>query len=134
MYQNQQDKGFSVAIATVIIIVFNLGGGVGLVAGGTAGQLLYNRRKELMPLLCGLASIATTGPMYYLVNADIKAAGLGPTLGMAALAGVFAAMAAPNVRAAMLNVNGALGAAGARGGVRAGRPGWDSGVIVCGWW
>ncbi|GBF91667.1 MFS transporter [Raphidocelis subcapitata] len=100
-----QDKGFSVAIATVIIIVFNLGGGVGLVAGGAAGQLLYNRRKELMPLLCGLASICTTGPMYYLVNADIKAAGLGPTLAMAALAGLFSAVAAPNVRAAMLNVN-----------------------------
>jgi hypothetical protein len=52
----------------VIVIVFNLGGGVGLVAGGAAGQLLYNRKKELMPVLCAAANVAVTAPMYYLVR------------------------------------------------------------------
>jgi hypothetical protein len=50
------------------VIVFNLGGGVGLVAGGAAGQLLYNRRKELMPVLCAASNVAVTAPMYYLVG------------------------------------------------------------------
>jgi predicted MFS family arabinose efflux permease len=36
------NKGYSVEAATVIILMFGLGGGVGVIAGGAAGQLLYN--------------------------------------------------------------------------------------------
>jgi predicted MFS family arabinose efflux permease len=35
-------KGFSVELASTIILTFGLGSGVGVVAGGTAGQALYN--------------------------------------------------------------------------------------------
>jgi MFS family permease len=41
-----QEQGFSVQLATVVLTVFNIGGGAGLVGGGAAGQLLYNWRKE----------------------------------------------------------------------------------------
>jgi predicted MFS family arabinose efflux permease len=37
-----QEKGFSVQLSTVVILVFGLGGAVGVVAGGAGGQLLYN--------------------------------------------------------------------------------------------
>lgn len=36
------NKGFSVEMATVVILMFGLGGGAGVLAGGAAGQLLYN--------------------------------------------------------------------------------------------
>jgi predicted MFS family arabinose efflux permease len=38
-----QEKGFSVQMATVVILVFGLTGGGGVVAGGWAGQWMYNR-------------------------------------------------------------------------------------------
>lgn len=75
----------------------------------TAHTRSYNWRKEYMPVLCGICALAVPGPLYYIINADLQAAGLGATLAMAALAGLLAAIAAPNVRAALLNVNGALG-------------------------
>jgi predicted MFS family arabinose efflux permease len=36
------NKGYSVEMSTVIILLFGLGGGLGVLAGGAAGQLLYN--------------------------------------------------------------------------------------------
>eukprot|EP00878_Enallax_costatus_P045766 GHUV01055247.1.p1 GENE.GHUV01055247.1~~GHUV01055247.1.p1 ORF type:complete len:296 (+),score=80.51 GHUV01055247.1:482-1369(+) len=36
------NKGFSVELATVVILLFGIGCGVGVIAGGAAGQLLYN--------------------------------------------------------------------------------------------
>jgi predicted MFS family arabinose efflux permease len=36
------NKGYSVEMSTVIILLFGVGGGVGVLAGGAAGQLLYN--------------------------------------------------------------------------------------------
>lgn len=36
------NKGLSVELATVVILLFGIGCGVGVIAGGAAGQLLYN--------------------------------------------------------------------------------------------
>jgi predicted MFS family arabinose efflux permease len=36
------NKGYSVEMSTLIILLFGIGGGVGVLAGGAAGQLLYN--------------------------------------------------------------------------------------------
>ncbi|KAI8473562.1 MAG: major facilitator superfamily domain-containing protein, partial [Monoraphidium minutum] len=100
-----QEKGFSVQVATVVLLLFGIGGGVGIIAGGAAGQLLYNWRKEWMVVLSAVCIMAGVGPVYFLINADLKAAGLPATLAMAALAGIVVSVAAPNLRAAMLNVN-----------------------------
>jgi hypothetical protein len=35
-------KGFSVEVSTTIILLFGVGCAMGVVAGGTAGQALYN--------------------------------------------------------------------------------------------
>ena len=103
-----QDKGFSVPLATVAVLVFNLGGGAGLVAGAGAGQLLYNWRKEWMPLLCGLAVLLVPAPLAFMINGDLLHAGLPATLAVAAAAGALGMVSPPNMRAALLNVNGAL--------------------------
>lgn len=95
------------ALATAVIFVFNCGGGAGLVGGGTGGQLLYNRRKEWMLLMCGAALLCAPAAAYYIINVDLKAAGLGPTMVMAALLGFMGALPAPNLRAVGINVNGA---------------------------
>jgi len=101
-----QDKGFSISVATLVIVIFNIGGGAGLVGGGAFGQLLYNWKREWMLVMCGLCTLASPGPMYFLINADLQKAGLGITLTVALLAGFLSAASAPNVRAAVLNVNG----------------------------
>uniref|UniRef100_A0A383W382 Major facilitator superfamily (MFS) profile domain-containing protein n=1 Tax=Tetradesmus obliquus TaxID=3088 RepID=A0A383W382_TETOB len=99
------NKGFSVEMATVVILMFGLGGGVGVLAGGAAGQLLYNWRKEAMAVLTGVSVLAGVGPVYFLVNADLMAAGYASALLMSALAGFLVSMAGPNLRAIMINVN-----------------------------
>lgn len=46
-----QDKGLGVQQATAVLLAFGVGGAVGVVAGGSAGQWLYNRwvlQPELM--------------------------------------------------------------------------------------
>jgi hypothetical protein len=91
----------------VILVLFGVGSGVGIVGGGAAGQLLYNWRKETMPILCGLAAMGGIAPVYYLINADLQKAGLPAAMAMAFLAGVVSSVAAPNLRAAIINVNGA---------------------------
>ena len=37
------DKGFTVQAATLMLLLFGLGGGAGVVGGGALGQVLYNR-------------------------------------------------------------------------------------------
>lgn len=56
-------------------------------------------------MLSGASALAGIGPVYYLVNANLQAAGLGVTLFMALLAGLTVSLAGPNMRAIMLNVN-----------------------------
>lgn len=36
------NKGLTVELATVVVLLFGIGCGVGVIAGGAAGQLLYN--------------------------------------------------------------------------------------------
>jgi hypothetical protein len=101
-------------MATVILLLFGIGSAIGIIGGGALGQLVYNRRKEWMPVLAGLCVMAGIGPLYFLVNADLQVAGLGAAMAMSALAGIVSSVAAPNLRAAMLNVNGGpLGEGGA---------------------
>eukprot|EP00879_Flechtneria_rotunda_P006260 GHRR01006579.1.p1 GENE.GHRR01006579.1~~GHRR01006579.1.p1 ORF type:complete len:583 (+),score=156.80 GHRR01006579.1:972-2720(+) len=99
------NKGYTVELATVVLLLFGVGCAVGVIAGGAAGQLLYNWRKESMAVLTGASVLAGVGPMLALVNADLQAIGFGATLVLSALAGVLVSIAGPNLRAIMLNVN-----------------------------
>ncbi len=43
-----------------------------MVGGGYLGQWLYNRKKEWMAVLAGVAVFLGTAPMLYLVNGDLR--------------------------------------------------------------
>lgn len=58
-------------IATLIITIFGIGGAIGVIGGGALGQWLYNRRKEWLALLAGSTVLLATGPILYLINADL---------------------------------------------------------------
>jgi sugar phosphate permease len=101
-----QQRGLSVPAATTVLLLFGLGGGLGVLAGGAAGQAIYNAgRKEGVALLMAASAWAGIGPLAWLLNADVAGAGLGAACVMAALAGAIASVPGPNLRAVMLNVN-----------------------------
>ncbi|GFH14297.1 MFS domain-containing protein, partial [Haematococcus lacustris] len=100
-----QNKGFSVKVATLIVLMFGLGGGLGVICGGALGQWLYNRRKEYVALLMGTSVFLGIGPLTYLVNAPLPSYPLGATAFLALLGGCFASVAGPNLKAVLLNVN-----------------------------
>jgi MFS family permease len=101
-----QQRGLTVPAATTVLLLFGLGGGLGVLAGGAAGQALYNAgRKEGVALLMAASAWAGIAPLAWLLNADVAAAGLGAACAVAACAGFIASVPGPNLRAVMLNVN-----------------------------
>lgn len=99
-----QQKGLTVNMATLILSAFGLGGAAGVIGGGLVGQWLYNRRKWWMPVFIGICTIVATGPLFVLVNADVKALP-GLAFVAAVLSGILGSTVGPNLRAMMLNVN-----------------------------
>jgi predicted MFS family arabinose efflux permease len=108
-----RQKGLSVREATMVLLVFGLSGGLGVIAGGAGGQWLYNRRKEALAVFSGLAVLLGIAPTLWLINADLLAAGVPAVAAAAAAAGAVASVPGPCMRAVMLNVNppGVRGAA-----------------------
>jgi predicted MFS family arabinose efflux permease len=108
-----RQKGLSVREATMVLLVFGLSGGAGVLAGGAGGQWLYNRRKEALAVFSGAAVLLGIAPVLWLVNADLLAAGVPAVAAAAAAAGAVASVPGPCMRAVMLNVNppGVRGAA-----------------------
>ena len=99
-----QDRGLSVATATVVVLAVGIGGGIGVIGGGVLGQWLYNRHKWSMPVFIGICTILGTLPMWFLVNADV-ASMLGISYFMAVVTGIMSSTVGPNMRAMMMNVN-----------------------------
>ncbi|GAX82743.1 hypothetical protein CEUSTIGMA_g10169.t1 [Chlamydomonas eustigma] len=100
----QTRHGVSTGVATTIISVFGVGGGIGVVAGGWLIQHLYNKKKEYMPMLAGCCVLLGVGPAMYLVNGPVGSQ-LGWSFFMAFVDGVLASVAGPCVKAAIINVN-----------------------------
>ena len=67
-----QNKGYSIGLATTIVLLFGVGGAGGVVLGGVLGQWLYNRHKEHMALLMGSSVLLGIAPLYVLINANLK--------------------------------------------------------------
>lgn len=44
--------------ATLVLSLFGVGGGIGTLVAGALGQVLYNRRKELMVLFIALGVLS----------------------------------------------------------------------------
>jgi MFS family permease len=101
------EQGLSVAQATLLMGVFGISVLCWSIAGGTVGQMLYNQKKEYVPMM--LAAVYAVGPfpMWGIINFGLKRgeSSFG-FLGffLAACAGVVGA-AAPNIKALLMNVN-----------------------------
>jgi predicted MFS family arabinose efflux permease len=66
-----QNVGFSVQLATLLLLMYGLGSAAGVVGGGLLGQWLYNRRKEYMVLLIVVSMLLGIPPLIYLINAPL---------------------------------------------------------------
>ena len=93
------DRGMSVQEATAALTMFGVGGLVGQIFGGWAGQKLYNIDKRLQCVFMGLTTLFSVLPMLYLLNTEDVG-----TLGfyfMTMLAGFLVSITGPNVRAVL---------------------------------
>ncbi|MEW5311908.1 MAG: hypothetical protein WDW38_003584 [Sanguina aurantia] len=98
-------QGFTIPVATLVILLWGAGGAIGVIAGGAGGQYLYNKRKEYLPLLMGASLVVGIGPLLYLVNAPLRNIPFSVTAFIAILGGAASSVAGPNMRAIILNVN-----------------------------
>ncbi len=100
-----QDRGMRVAGATSALLVYAAGGLLGALGGATLTQRLFNRRPTLVGLVVAASTAGGIGPMLYIVRGAYSATRFSPLAGAAFGAGVLTCVAAPALRAAVLNVN-----------------------------
>ena len=103
-----QEKGFSVEMATLIVMFIGLAAIIGGLAGGLIGNALYNRKARNLPLFCAVASMAGVIPTLLLINyqpAEPASSAMTLPLVFGFLSGFTVALTGPNVRAILLNVN-----------------------------
>ncbi|CAL5223333.1 g5832 [Coccomyxa viridis] len=100
-----QHKGMSISQATLVMTVWGLGGGVGVVGGGAIGQCLHNRRRYMMPLFAGACVASAAFPTWFLINADVGHMPLAVSFAAGFVGGMLASPPGPNARATLLNVN-----------------------------
>lgn len=104
------EQGMKVTSSTVVTAIFGLSCLGFAVSGSLLGQRLYNRRKDLMPLLISATTSFAPLPFIILVNSSktsVTTASGQPTFWaiFLALLGGSAAVAGPNIRAILMNVN-----------------------------
>lgn len=69
-----EDRGFSVEMATTVLMCFGVGNTLGLIFGGSCGSYLYKVDKRYPALLAGSMAILGCAPFWFLINvADASA-------------------------------------------------------------
>ena len=96
------ERGMTVEMATLSLVLFAMGGFFGQGVGGFLGQYLYNRDKRWPCVLMGCTTIISVLPMFYLLNTSE----IGDPLFfiVCIFAGFIIAMNGPNVRSVLQNV------------------------------
>ncbi len=104
-----QDKGFSVEMATLIVMMGGAATLVGSFAGGLIGNKLYNRNPRYLPIFSAVTCIVGVIPMALLLNYPSQIGVENPSvivpLILAFATGFIIIMPAPNLKAIMLNTN-----------------------------
>ncbi len=104
-----QDKGFTVQVATLIIMATGAGILVGGLVGGLIGDKIYNVNPKFQPLLCGATTLLGIIPMAFLLNYPSQIGVHNPDsiipLVVGFITGIFIRIATPNTYAMLLNVN-----------------------------
>jgi len=104
-----QDKGYSVEVATLIVMAVGAAAILGGFLGGLAGNRLYNIKAKYLPLLCGTSTLLGIIPMALLLNYPSQVgvanpSAVGPLI-LGFITGFMVSITGPNVRAMLLNVN-----------------------------
>lgn len=104
-----QDKGYSVQMATLIVMTVGAAAIIGAFVGGLIGNKLYNIKPKYLPMLCGTSTLIGIIPMALLLNYNppVIIPEPDPTLPLifGFITGFTVTITGPNVRAILLNVN-----------------------------
>jgi MFS family permease len=104
-----QEKGFSIQVATLIVMVVGGAAIFGAFIGGLIGNKLYNKNPRLLPLLCGTTTLLGIIPMAFLLNYPSQIGVENPSVILPVLIGFVTGftitITGPNVKAMLLNVN-----------------------------
>jgi MFS family permease len=104
-----QDKGFTIEMATLIIMAVGAGAIIGAFLGGLIGNKIYNINHKYLPILCGATTLAGIIPMAFLISYPSQAGVENPSAAIPAaigfITGFIMTITGPNVKAILLNVN-----------------------------
>lgn len=104
-----QDKGYSVKMATLIVMTIGAAAIIGSFVGGLIGNKLYNIKPKFLPFLCGATTLLGIIPMFFLLNYPSQAGVENPNvtvpLALGFITGFTITITGPNVKAMLLNVN-----------------------------
>lgn len=102
-------KGYSVELATIMLLVLGIGNIVGKVIGGSVGNRLYKRDKRWLPIFNGITTLIGIVPIFLTISWPAPAVpdffSLLPVAGLGFLGVAIIAIAGPNVQAMLMNVN-----------------------------
>lgn len=118
-----QNKGYSTAQATLLVVLFGIGGATGGIAGGAAGKHLYGQGPQWVPMVFGPIQALSSLPMLYILGSspmhavadgdasfDKSSGGGGgssqvPLYLITILGGMLASATGPNLKAMLMNTN-----------------------------
>jgi MFS family permease len=102
-----QEKGYSIMVATTIVMAVGGGAILGGFIGGLIGNRIYNIKPKYLPLLCGSTTLAGIIPMAVLLNFppfQVTGSVSAPII-IGFFTGFIITITGPNVKAILLNVN-----------------------------
>ncbi len=103
-----QDIGFSVKVATLVVMAIGLSAMAGGFVGGLVGNVLYNKSPRYQILFSSASTFLGIVPTAFLINyspADPSNLSVAYPLVFGVLSGFFIAVTSPNMKAVLMNVN-----------------------------
>lgn len=100
-----QEKGMAIQDAAVVMVVFGICSGVGMISGGMIGQRVYNVWKPGMPLLMGISTFLGVIPTLFAINYPFDPKHPFWICVASGSAGFLVSITGGNIRTVILNVN-----------------------------
>ena len=100
-----EDRGFSVEMATTVLMLFGVGNVIGLVVGGSYGSYIYRIDKRYPALLAGSMAILACAPFWMLLNTVDASTPLWLVSLIAISAGIGSGPTGPIIKATVTNVS-----------------------------
>ena len=103
-----QDIGFSVRVATLVVMAIGLSAMAGGFVGGIVGNMLYNKSPRHQILFSAASTFIGIVPTAFLINynpSDPTNLSVVYPLVFGVLSGFFIAVTSPNMKAVLMNVN-----------------------------